>query len=424
MTVHKAKGLEFPVVVLADIGCKLHRANAQRHLDSARGLAAINLTGWTPLDLSEQNDLETARDRAEGVRLAYVAATRAKDLLVIPAVGDAPFEKGWAGPLSAAIYPPGLAASQVKAPGVPAFAGRDTVLQRPRDEGPSMRTVQPGAYEFIDPMTNEPFTVVWWDPLLLEQRGDERRGLRREDLITREARQEDVDADRARYERWRAALHATNRQGATASLRVMTATEWARSRLPEPLGDLDEPPAAPTGLPLFDTLRDDAPRRVVSSAVIQEDASTSEPRPAGRRFGVLVHALMAAAPLDATPAQCARLAALYARVLAATEEERDAAAVLADRALRHSLLEQARSAVTAGRRCQREAPITIARDDVLIDGQIDLAFESDDGWVVVDFKTDAEPGESDEAYRRQVALYADSLSQITGRPARGVILRI
>jgi ATP-dependent exoDNAse (exonuclease V) beta subunit len=287
-----------------------------------------------------------------------------------------------------------------------------------------MRTVRPGAYEFIDPMTNEPFTVVWWDPLLLEQRGDERRGLRREDLITKEARQEDVDADRARYERWRAALEATSQRGAIASLRVMTATEWARSRLPEPLSDLDEPPAGPTGLPLFDTLRDDAPRRVLSGTVIQEDASTSEARPAGRRFGVLVHALMAAAPLDATPAQCARLAALYARVLAATEEERDAAAILADRALRHPLLEQARSAVAAGRRCQREAPITIARDDVLIDGQIDLAFESDDGWVVVDFKTDAEPGESDEAYRRQVALYADSLSQITGRPARGVILRI
>ena len=90
MTVHKAKGLEFPVVILADIGCKLSRDDASRYLDTRRGLCAIKLGGWTPIDLAEHNDLEAARDRAEGVRLAYVAATRARDLLVVPNVGDAP----------------------------------------------------------------------------------------------------------------------------------------------------------------------------------------------------------------------------------------------------------------------------------------------------------------------------------------------
>ncbi|MCA1561109.1 MAG: UvrD-helicase domain-containing protein, partial [Acidobacteria bacterium] len=38
---------------------------------------------------------ETARDRAEGERVAYVAATRARDLLVVPAVGDAAWDGGW-----------------------------------------------------------------------------------------------------------------------------------------------------------------------------------------------------------------------------------------------------------------------------------------------------------------------------------------
>ena len=33
--------------------------------------------------------MEHGRDLAEGVRVAYVAATRARDLLVVPAVGDA-----------------------------------------------------------------------------------------------------------------------------------------------------------------------------------------------------------------------------------------------------------------------------------------------------------------------------------------------
>ena len=41
MTVHKAKGLEFPVVIRADIGCKLSQEKASRYLDSARGLCAV-----------------------------------------------------------------------------------------------------------------------------------------------------------------------------------------------------------------------------------------------------------------------------------------------------------------------------------------------------------------------------------------------
>ncbi len=63
-------------------------------------------------------------------------------------------------------------------------------------------------------------------------------------------------------------------------------------------------------------------------------------------------------------------------------------------------------------------------DGTLVDGQIDLAFETADGWTVVDFKTDAEIGAAEENYRRQVALYAHAIRQVTGRPARGLLLRV
>ena len=59
-----------------------------------------------------------------------------------------------------------------------------------------------------------------------------------------------------------------------------------------------------------------------------------------------------------------------------------------------------------------------------VEGQFDLAFEDGDGWTVVDFKTDAELDASLDGYRRQVALYARAISAATGRPARGVLLRI
>jgi ATP-dependent exoDNAse (exonuclease V) beta subunit len=53
-----------------------------------------------------------------------------------------------------------------------------------------------------------------------------------------------------------------------------------------------------------------------------------------------------------------------------------------------------------------------------------LAFESGGGWMVVDFKTDAELGRAESDYRRQVALYADALAAITGKPAAATILRV
>ena len=88
MTVHKAKGLEFPVVILADMTCKLNRNDASRYIDQARGLCAMPLAGCAPADLLDHEAVEIAREAAEGVRLAYVAATRARDVLVVPAIGD------------------------------------------------------------------------------------------------------------------------------------------------------------------------------------------------------------------------------------------------------------------------------------------------------------------------------------------------
>ncbi len=40
MTVHRAKGLEFPAVILADLTAKLTSNQADRHVDTERGLCA------------------------------------------------------------------------------------------------------------------------------------------------------------------------------------------------------------------------------------------------------------------------------------------------------------------------------------------------------------------------------------------------
>ncbi len=146
MTVHKAKGLEFPVVILADMTCKLSRKDASRYIDQARNLCAMPLAGCSPADLLDHEAVEVARERAEGVRLAYVAATRARDVLVLPAIGDCEYD-GWFGTLNAAIYPPpDIRRNPQAASGCPEF-GKDSVRTRPDGEPPRADTVRPGLYE-------------------------------------------------------------------------------------------------------------------------------------------------------------------------------------------------------------------------------------------------------------------------------------
>jgi ATP-dependent exoDNAse (exonuclease V) beta subunit len=142
MTVHKAKGLEFPVVILADMTAKIAPLDPSRYQDARRGLCALRIGGWSPRELILQQPLEHARDTEEGLRVAYVAATRARDLLVVPAVGDDVYE-GWLAPLNVALYPP-MDRRRTAAPAskCPPFR-KDTVIERPDQAVASPRTVCP-----------------------------------------------------------------------------------------------------------------------------------------------------------------------------------------------------------------------------------------------------------------------------------------
>jgi ATP-dependent exoDNAse (exonuclease V) beta subunit len=148
-------------------------------------------------------------------------------------------------------------------------------------------------------------------------------------------------------------------------------------------------------------------------------------RAGGPAFGVLVHAILAQAPFDASRDVLDECAAREARILGLTEQESAAAVEAAERILAHDILQRARAASARGL-CRRESPVVCTLDDgTLIEGFVDLAFEEEGTWTVVDFKTDREIGaDGIERYRRQVAVYASAIQKATGQSARGVLVRL
>jgi ATP-dependent exoDNAse (exonuclease V) beta subunit len=421
MTVHKAKGLEFPVVVLADMTAKIRSERADRLVDRQRHACYMRLGRWTPVELAENETREVARDEAEGVRLAYVAATRARDLLVVPGVGDVEWDGGWTGPLNGAIYPPHGARQSASPPrGCPPFK-KDSVRRRPDNDPSTPMTVRPGLY-VMSPPDGESYPIVWWDPNVLDLDVEPTAGIRREALIVKDVPEAVVSEGLREYERWRRARESAIAAGEAPSIAILTATEW----LSAPEGaDGTRRAEQPAQAGLFDDRsRRDSPVGAPGARVEIIDARQSS-RPGGARLGRLVHAVLAAAPLDADASQVAALAEVHGRILAAPEDEVTASALTVAHVLAHPLLARARAAAARGA-CRRETPVTTRLPDgLLIEGVVDLAFEDGGSWTVVDYKTDREiEAEGEERYRRQVVLYAAAIAQATGREVGGVLMRI
>ena len=87
-------------------------------------------------------------------------------------------------------------------------------------------------------------------------------------------------------------------------------------------------------------------------------------------------------------------------------------------------MQRARKALALDQ-CYREMPIVLqAADGTLIEGIADLIFQEDEGWVVIDFKTDQELASELDRYRRQVAIYARTIAKISGDSSSAFLLRV
>jgi ATP-dependent helicase/nuclease subunit A len=111
MTIHAAKGLEFPVVVVADLGRKGNLSPPDLHVDGDRvGIRLVDLDAkkTTALDFDVIEAERRAADEAEERRVMHVAMTRAEERLILsgaarlgehwPAPGPGAAPISWIGP--------------------------------------------------------------------------------------------------------------------------------------------------------------------------------------------------------------------------------------------------------------------------------------------------------------------------------------
>ena len=325
--------------------------------------------------------------------------------MVVPACGDEPIE-GWFKVLNPVLYPTEDARRRSQpAPGCPAF-GEESVLERgPKGKPPAGGSVRPGLHV----RTPGGAPVVWWDPAVLALEVEELAPLRHQRILEADADGAAAAASERNYAAWKAEREALLAKSSEPSLSVQTLTSLVRSAAGRVAGGVTEESVS------------GADPCVEVEKVERGDFE----RLGGRRFGALVHALLASVDLNADVPAVEAAASVHGRIVGATGEEMAAAIATIGRVLAHPILR--RAAIVGNEGLRRETSVMLIIDDgSLVEGVIDLAFRDDTpefaGWTVVDFKTDREFEKSSERYIAQVRVYSRAVEAATHSPTRGILL--
>lgn len=417
MTVHKAKGLEFPIVVLAGAMRAARSASRDplvdrgaRRLDCALtcpspdpgkpgATVRLQTAGYEPRFALEKQALEHER-----VRLLYVALTRAADLLVLPVVTADP-GAGSLQSLWQATLPEGVLAAAVASPSAPDDLPGDASMGL-SDEPPGDESGAADGHAFL--------RVERWQPHEAAELPAPPRPPDADPLPLREAWREERRALLARASRAAPIF-------APSSLERLEAPDW---------GD---------GVGLAPTVAL-APAAGLAAPPADLAAQATGPAPTSAHLAAAAGAAPGAAGPGSGRAHALALGTAVHFVLERVDLDDDAGldGLAAQAAAQAHLSDDAGRVATLARACWRAAPLRGAarsahhrelavcarHGDWLIEGAIDLIYRDDElgGWVVVDYKTDARPRpEAVRAqYGGQAGAYALAFEAAGGGPVVAV----
>jgi ATP-dependent helicase/nuclease subunit A len=394
MSIHRSKGLEFPVVFLCDLNRQFNKSDSSaavlvhpklglgpKRYDLARG---ISYPTFARNAIAQRLNRETL---SEEMRLLYVAMTRAKDRLI-------------------------LTGTAADAEGLKQKLALDAVSPLPPEV---LQTAVSPLYWLLQAALLPGGEDVF-DLRIVEPEAETEASARADALCTPPA------ADPAALEALETALTFSDPHAAAAALpSKVTATELKRAGFADP----EEDGAALLG----------ARRRTFRMPDFREEDKPLTPTERGTATHRVLQYLhfTDAETDDAVRAQIADL------VRAGYLSERDARAVKVDavRSLMRSPLGKRLYAAEEAGTVRREFRFSLlfpanrlfggeVADEVLLQGVVDCWWEEPDGVVILDYKTDRIPRdavpERTAYYAGQLRAYGEAMARITGKPVKERLL--
>ncbi|MFD1031211.1 helicase-exonuclease AddAB subunit AddA [Metaplanococcus flavidus] len=405
MTVHKSKGLEFPVVFFAGTGRSFNEMDFRKSymFDQDYGLAvkAVNPDSrveYTSLPFLAVKERKQLQMKAEEMRVLYVAMTRAKERLFLTASIKDPeslFDR-WK-----------TAAPEVRLP--------DFVRSRAKGYldwiGPAIAR-HPDAEELL----NRSGTLLphhsRFNVEIIESQSLMPAPLVIEELAAEQGNIEEIEKEvTSRFN------FQYPHQQSVEKRSKQSVSEMKRLQM---LQRLDEPESFIQSIGPSKRTIHDRPDFLQEKRLQASDVGTA------------VHSLMQHIPLDRklTAAEIIeKIDTLVGMEILSPEE---------GRAIKVSEIEAFYSSDTAGRllnakQIKREVPFTYAKEDAdgdyqIIQGIVDCLFEEEDGWVLLDYKTDRLFGienvqtEMKTRYEVQLTVYTEAVEAILRVPIKEKLL--
>lgn len=369
MTIHAAKGLEFPITVVAGLG----GADASDNTTGVRwrdGRPLVRLGILTNAGLVDMSKRERQRTVLEEARLLYVAFTRAKDHLVVSMHHKA--GNCAAGRLLASVCNP-TAMALADCP-----ESSQPVSQPPSHDRAALAELLQADLEpaEIDRVSSQR-RRIWTPSGIAKVLGD--------------------------------------LEGPTSDAQLVQGLLFDD----EEVSDEEEvTPGEHFGMAVRAHQPDSDDREATDPGNRKEPRPNDRPSRRGGRFGTskgsAVHAVMQQVPLDAPSVGLAKLVDVAAEAEGLLDRRHDIE-VLVQSLLRGKLF----SRMQASSKCRREMYVGAQFGDVTVWGYVDAVFVApDDSLVLVDFKTDTmvtSPGELAARYQPQMSAYVAALQRATGR---------